>query len=533
MSKPKQHIFKKDTSKWQFNHFYCENGIFKKTVILLCNLLILIVLVSISIKNDIHETQLYVQENLNQIKKAMDILAYRNQRYAKTITKSINQLKNKQLHSLVTIHYYPELKEFGFNRNIYSDNLLNGSLIGPGFPNQLIQEDTHIFAILDDLWAEQQRHSIIYNYYYISHVMKYLYLSSKSSAKDFNATKEFFSTPKYQAQRSDYQPKESLYKGFYYTQPYLDFFSNEMVITIKSPVYNKHKIVGDIGVDIPVKSLFLSITLPKKLKSSLNLYLYDVNNKKKINIYTGYNNTLLPSIQVYTRLNNNTLIYANISSTFFITFALQVLTFGLLILIALNYMNATLKKHKVQKQRYQLEAYTDLLTGLFNRRVLDTIVLKILKDNRQLKNQVSIIVFDANDFKTINDTYGHDIGDLALKHISSTISDMTRDSDVCIRLGGDEFGIILPNADLEQALLMADRLELAIFSGYFCHYHIKVAISTGCTVIEKDETLHDALVRADRILYKNKKNKIENKKALQQQLSNYIFKSPPSFPKDK
>ena len=533
MSKLTQHILKKWAPKWQYRHLGCHSSFFRKSIAFFCNILILTILISIGVRNEINETQLYVQENLNQIKKSMDILAYRNQRYAKTATKIINQLENKRLHSLVKIHYYPKLKEFGFNRGIYPDNLLNGSLIGPGFPNQLIQNETNLFAVLDDLWAEQQRHSIVYNYYYISNVLKYFYLSSKIDTTKFKTTKAFFSTQLYHKHRSDSKSKISQHKGFYYTAPYLDFFSNNMVITIKSPVYNKNKVIGDIGVDIPVKSLFASITLPNKLKSSLNIYLYDIESKNKINIYTGYNNTKLPSIPVYTRLNKSTLIYANISSTFFISYASQVLMFGLLLLITLNYMNATLKKYKGQKQRYQLEAHTDLLTGLFNRRVLSTIVLKILAENKKIDKPVSLIVFDANDFKIINDTYGHDIGDLALKHISSTIHDMTRDSDVCIRLGGDEFCIILPSTDLERALLMADRLELAIFSGYFCHYNIKVSISTGCTIVETDEDLHDALIRADRILYNNKKNKEENRKALQLQLSNYVFKSPPSFPKKK
>ena len=531
MSKLEQHIFKKNDSKWTFNHFYRENKTFKKIIVILFNLLILITLVSASVRNDIHDTQLYVQENLNQIKNAMDILAYRNQRYASTVTKTINDLKNQNLRPLVTIHYYPKLKEFGFNRGIYPNNLLNGTLLGPGKPNKRIQNETHIFAILDDLWTEQQRHTITYNYYYISHALKYFYLSSKSNAINFNATREFFSSPKYKDRHSTSQFDASLYKGFHYTAPYLDIFSKKMVITIKSPVYNKDQIVGDIGVDIPVKSLFQSITLPNKLKSALNLYLYDISNKKRINIYTGYNNNLLPSVEIYTRLSDNILIHANISAAFFISSAIQILMLGLLLLIMLNYMNATLRKYKDQKQYYQLEAYTDQLTGLFNRRVLDTVIQKTLEETRKTDQTISMIVFDANDFKTINDTYGHDIGDLALKHISSTISDMTRDSDICIRLGGDEFCIVLPNADLEQALLMADRLELAIFSGYFCHYHIKVAISTGCTVIKANENLHDALIRADKTLYENKKNKAENRKMLQQQLNNYVFKSPPSFPK--
>ncbi|PSU77737.1 hypothetical protein CTM67_13160 [Photobacterium phosphoreum] len=165
--------------------------------------------------------------------------------------------------------------------------------------------------------------------------------------------------------------------------------------------------------------------------------------------------------------------------------------------------------------------------------MMDTIIKDIVTENNNKSQPTAIIIFDANDFKIINDTYGHNIGDLALKHISSTINDMTRNSDICIRLGGDEFCIVLPNANLEQALVMADRLELAIFSGYFCHYNIKISISTGCTVIEKNETLHNALVRADKILYRNKKNKAENKKALQRQLNNYIFKSPPKFPKEE
>ncbi|PSU92676.1 hypothetical protein C0W42_00775 [Photobacterium kishitanii] len=535
MSKPEQHILKSRSSKWQTDHILCKHDTIRRCLILFFNLLILTLIVGFSLRQEINETRSYVQANLNQIKKSTDSLAYRNKRYAKTATKAIANFDNRyqKLHVLADIHYYPKLREFGFNRGIYPNNLFNGSLVGPGFPNQLIQKDTHLFAVLDELWAEQQTHPIVYNYYYVSHALKYFYLSSKLPSDQFNTTKEFFSTDLYRNQRSTSQPLNELQKGMYYTYPYLDFFSKEMVVTIKSPVYKNNKIVGDIGVDIPVKSLIKSITLPPKLKSSLNFYLYDSNTEQKFEIYNGYSNYLLPSIPVHTSLNKHTLIFADISPWFFVSFAIKIMMLSILLLITLNYMNVILKRHKFQKQRYQLEAYTDLLTGLFNRRVMDSIVKDIVTENNKNAQSTAIIVFDANDFKIINDTYGHDIGDLALKHISSTINDMTRDSDVCIRLGGDEFCIVLPSADLEQALLMADRLELAIFSGYFCHYNIKVSISTGCTVIEANENLHDALVRADQILYKNKENKAENKKALQQQLKNYIFKSPPNFPKNE
>lgn len=533
MSKAEQHILKNKTSKWHLDHILCGNDMIRRCLILFFNLMILVIIVGFSLRQEINETRLYIEANLNQIKNTTDSLAYRNKRYANTATKAIANMDeyNKRLQVLAEIHYYPKLKEFGFNRGIYPNNLFNGSLVGPGFPNQLIQKDTHLFAVLDELWAEQQAHPIVYNYYYISHSLKYFYLSSKLPVDKFNTTKEFFSTDLYRNQSSISQPLDELQKGMYYTYPYLDFFSQEMVVTIKSPVYKNNKIAGDIGVDIPVKSLIQSITLPEKLKSSLNFYLYVKDKKQKIEIYNGYNNRILPSIPVYTHLNNNILIFADISPWFFVNFAIKITILGLSLLIILNYMNALLKRHKFQKQRYQLEAYTDLLTGLFNRRVMDTIIKDIVTENNKNGQPTALIIFDANDFKIINDTYGHDIGDLALKHISSTITDMTRDSDICIRLGGDEFCIVLPNADLEKALIMADRLELAIFSGYFCHYNIKISISTGCTVIEKNESLHNALVRADKILYKNKKNKTENKKALQKQLNNYIFKSPPNFPK--
>ncbi len=140
-----------------------------------------------------------MQANLNQIKESIDSLAYRNKRYAKTATKAVANFDNQyqKLHVLADIHYYPKLKEFGFNRGIYPNNLFNGSLVGPGFPNQLIQKDTHLFAVLDELWAEQQTHPIVYNYYYVSHALKYFYLSSKLQSDQFNTTKEFFSTDLY------------------------------------------------------------------------------------------------------------------------------------------------------------------------------------------------------------------------------------------------------------------------------------------------------------------------------------------------
>ncbi|HEQ71160.1 MAG TPA: diguanylate cyclase [Spirochaetia bacterium] len=119
---------------------------------------------------------------------------------------------------------------------------------------------------------------------------------------------------------------------------------------------------------------------------------------------------------------------------------------------------------EIQRLNAQLThlAMTDELTGLENRRSFFIQGEEEIRRCRRYRTVLSLIMFDLDSFKDVNDTYGHDVGDTVLKCITSALLKKIRDVDIAARLGGEEFGILLPNTTAAAAVSLAERLRLAI-----------------------------------------------------------------------
>jgi len=126
--------------------------------------------------------------------------------------------------------------------------------------------------------------------------------------------------------------------------------------------------------------------------------------------------------------------------------------------IVLNFIDITEKK---ELERRLIEAsITDYLTGLYNRRFLDQILQREKAMSDRYNIPFSIIILDLDNFKIINDVYGHHTGDKVLVEVAKILKNNLRITDVCGRVGeGEEFLIILPNSDMEKALKVAEKLE--------------------------------------------------------------------------
>lgn len=109
-----------------------------------------------------------------------------------------------------------------------------------------------------------------------------------------------------------------------------------------------------------------------------------------------------------------------------------------------------------EKLRYM--AFHDPLTGLLNRRVMETVLQREFNRARRYKSALSVVFIDLNDFKAVNDAYGHDRGDDILQFLGSNLVKMSRDSDVVARFAGDEFVLILPETTAENAEHLMDRV---------------------------------------------------------------------------
>lgn len=126
-----------------------------------------------------------------------------------------------------------------------------------------------------------------------------------------------------------------------------------------------------------------------------------------------------------------------------------------------NIMSEALEENR---QKLEERAYTDSLTGLYNHRYFqDTLANEITRAERY-KHPLSLIVIDIDDFKKVNDNFGHKKGDEALKLLTEKIKESTRGIDTPCRIGGEEFAIILPETASYEAFTVAERLRLSIFS---------------------------------------------------------------------
>jgi two-component system, cell cycle response regulator len=154
-------------------------------------------------------------------------------------------------------------------------------------------------------------------------------------------------------------------------------------------------------------------------------------------------------------------------------------------------------------------AITDSLTGLYNRRYLETHLNHLIEHYINRGKALSIVTVDVDFFKAINDTHGHDIGDVVLRELAVRLKANTRSVDLCCRVGGEEFIMVLPNTATELSSRIAERLRRAMASKSFdCSngLMVPVTVSVGVSTLNgADDTLDKLLKRADQALYTAKR----------------------------
>ncbi len=156
------------------------------------------------------------------------------------------------------------------------------------------------------------------------------------------------------------------------------------------------------------------------------------------------------------------------------------------------------------KKLHQL-AEIDFLTNIYNRRIfLRFLEAEINKATRYSKS-FSLIMFDIDHFKAVNDTYGHDVGDYVLKTTVDIIKKDIRRTDVFVRYGGEEFIIMLPEIAIEGAKLCAENTRATIEQNNFDKVK-KITISVGVTMFKENDTINSITKRVDEALYRAKDN---------------------------
>ncbi|WP_405130605.1 sensor domain-containing diguanylate cyclase [Paenibacillus sp. FSL H8-0317] len=163
-----------------------------------------------------------------------------------------------------------------------------------------------------------------------------------------------------------------------------------------------------------------------------------------------------------------------------------------------------IKEQALIKVNDQLEtlASTDLLTGLKNRRFFQEKMAEKLLLFQEKQRHFSLLVVDIDHFKSVNDTYGHPIGDLVLGNLAGLLQTVSRSMDVVARYGGEEFVIILPDCEEEQAIGIAERYRSQVASADWGEY--KITVSIGAATVVEEDTEKSLFQRADNALYASK-----------------------------
>lgn len=152
-------------------------------------------------------------------------------------------------------------------------------------------------------------------------------------------------------------------------------------------------------------------------------------------------------------------------------------------------------------------ATTDSLTGLPNRSYFFASAAAEIKRAQRYERPLAVVMVDIDFFKRINDAYGHKTGDLALMSFADLCRTVVRDQDVVARLGGEEFGILLPESDQQSALSLAERLRAAVEALRVDFFPTTMTISVGVSEVLPGESVVDgALSRADQALYAAKRS---------------------------
>lgn len=172
-------------------------------------------------------------------------------------------------------------------------------------------------------------------------------------------------------------------------------------------------------------------------------------------------------------------------------------------------------ENMVNRERLTLSGLTDPLTGLHNRRYLERRLTEEVARAARYRQPLSCLFIDADHFKHINDTYGHAAGDTVLKELAQRVKSRLRTSDLAIRYGGEEFILLLPQTDREEAMISAERLReliadnpISISDDQELSVTVSIGVSESCPATHTKNKLplgDQLLIEADHALYRAKR----------------------------
>ncbi|HTX91003.1 MAG TPA: diguanylate cyclase [Anaerolineales bacterium] len=169
--------------------------------------------------------------------------------------------------------------------------------------------------------------------------------------------------------------------------------------------------------------------------------------------------------------------------------------------------NVPVMSMRRRMDRLEKATLLDPLTGIGNRRYMELQLNKVLADYSENGNPCGLLFIDIDYFKSVNDAFGHEIGDSVLRMVAQTLKTNIRSDDILARWGGEEFIVLLQEMDKESVLKTAEKLRILVAQSRLRldETELSATVSIGCTLIRTEDATNAAVERADRNMYQSKK----------------------------
>lgn len=281
-------------------------------------------------------------------------------------------------------------------------------------------------------------------------------------------------------------------KGVVVSNLYEDMVTGKLSITLAAPVYHKGKLIGDLSYDIFPTNRIGSL-------AGVESYMRDEYGIRTIVFSDTPRGTVTPAYSRVYALNNNVLISYTLSHYKLFTDYIGWLFF---IFFVVYTSLTTVIGRKALEDEKKLSR-VDSLTGALNRTAFRAISQDALLEN------YTVVSIDGNGIKKINDTFGHSVGDKAIKKIAKTLRGAVRQNDLVFRFGGDEFVVMLKNCPEDIAANLMEKVNTQL-QGDAVVPDNYVSVSYGVAKVSNFDSLEDALSFADSHMYTNKNERKES-----------------------
>lgn len=291
------------------------------------------------------------------------------------------------------------------------------------------------------------------------------------------------------------------------TDIYQDGYTHKNIISILTPVFYRDKVKGILITDINITHLALSFkTIDRPLLWRF-ISSKIIDDKSGNQIY--FNKPYLKTFNLINhkeKLTGNYTLYVQVDAIYVIATISWLFVIYIVGTWALcRYLHKQLIRHILLSR----DNITDVMTRLYNRKVL-TPELEHKIHSLAIKNiSITIVAIDSDGLKKINDTRGHYMGDLVIQKLGSALGNVIRKSDYGIRLGGDEFCLILIDYTLSKARDVVNRIQEQLL---LIDHEKLVKFSWGAYQFQPDDTLEVAMLNADKLLYQHKRSKYTSRK---------------------